>query len=156
MPSALNPPQTTFTLSRLAPSQTHTFSVYAVDAAGNRSGDSNTVSHTTPPDTTAPSPAPQLTASEVHPTRVSVARTPASVDDASQVYYTLFVNGSAYFEGEPGSRTTTILNLASATTYTFRIDASDVYGNTVHSKTLSPPRRRLKRRTLWRRPCRRT
>lgn len=130
------PPQTTFTLSRLAPNQTHAFSVYAVDAAGNRSASSNTVSLTTPPDTTAPSPAPQLTTSEVHPTRVSVAWT-ASVDDVSQVYYTLFVNGSAYFEGEPGVRTRTILNLAPATTYTFRIDASDVYGNTVQSNVLT-------------------
>jgi len=132
----VNPPQTTFTLSRLAPNQTHTFSVYAVDAAGNRSGNSNTVSYTTPPDTTAPSPAPQLTATEVHPTRVSLAWT-ASVDDVSQVYYSLFLNGSQYFGGEIGVRARTILDLVPATTYSFRIEASDVYGNSVQSNLLT-------------------
>ena len=40
----VDPPQTTFIRPSLAPDSTHTFSVYAVDAAGNRSANSNTVS----------------------------------------------------------------------------------------------------------------
>jgi chitodextrinase len=132
----VNPPQTTFTRSGLAPSQTHTFSVYAVDAAGNRSGNSNSVSYTTPADTTPPSPAPELTATSVYPTRVSVAWT-ASVDNVSQVYYTLFVDGSEYFGGEIGVRQRTVLDLSPSTTYSFKITAGDAYGNSVDSNVLT-------------------
>ncbi len=44
--------QTTFTLF-VAPNSTYSFYVYAVDGSGNKSSKSNTVSATTPPDTTA-------------------------------------------------------------------------------------------------------
>jgi chitodextrinase len=132
----VNPPQTTFTLTGLAPNQTHTFSVYAIDAAGNRSGNSNSVSYTTPPDTTPPTPAPELTATAVQPTRVSLAWT-ASVDNVSQVYYTLFLDGNAYFGGELGVRQRTILDLSPSTTYTFEITASDAFGNSVDSNVLT-------------------
>jgi chitodextrinase len=132
----VDPPQTTFTLTRLAPNQTHVFSVYAIDAAGNRSGNSNSVSYTTPPDTTPPSPAPELTATAVQPTRVSLTWT-ASVDNVSQVYYTLFLDGNAYFGGEIGVRQRTILDLSPSTTYTFKITASDAYGNSVDSNVLT-------------------
>src|SRR5262245_12465170 len=37
----VDPPRTTLTRPLLIPGQTFTFSVYAVDAAGNRSGNSN-------------------------------------------------------------------------------------------------------------------
>ena len=40
----VNPPQTTFTRSQLLPERTHTFAVFALDAAGNWSANSNTVS----------------------------------------------------------------------------------------------------------------
>jgi chitodextrinase len=132
----VDPPQTTFTLSQLAPNQTHTFSVYAIDAAGNRSGNSNAVSYTTPPDTTPPSPAPQLTATAVYPTRVSLTWT-ASVDNLSQVYYTQFLDGTEYFGGEIGVRERTVLDLSPATTYSFTITARDAYGNSVDSNVLS-------------------
>ena len=68
------------------PGRTHTFSVYAVDVSGNRSANSNTVSYTTPPDATPPSPPPTLSLTSVFPTRISVAWT-ASVDTVSQVWY---------------------------------------------------------------------
>src|SRR5215208_6538523 len=42
----VDPPQTTFTHPSLWPGTTYTFSVYAVDAVGNRSGNSNTVTYT--------------------------------------------------------------------------------------------------------------
>jgi len=45
--------QTTFSLG-LAPSNTYSFLVYAVDGSGNQSARSNTLSVTTPADTTAP------------------------------------------------------------------------------------------------------
>ena len=55
----VDPPRTTMTWPGLLPNTTHTFSVYAVDSRGHRSGNSNSVSYTTPPDTTPPSPTPR-------------------------------------------------------------------------------------------------
>ncbi len=90
----VDPPQTTFTLSKLWPNSTYNYSVVAIDAAGNRSGRSNTVTHKTPPDTTPPT-APTLSVNAVWPTRISVSWT-QSVDNLTQVWYTLLVNGSPY------------------------------------------------------------
>ena len=98
----VDPPRTTMTWPQLAPDTTHTFSVYAIDSRGHRSGNSNSVSYTTPPDTTPPSPAPQVTVSAVRPIRFSTTWTP-SVDNVSQVYYTLFINGSPYFANQIGA-----------------------------------------------------
>lgn len=132
----VNPPQTTFTNTRLAPDRTYSCFVYALDAAGNRSGNSNTVSYTTPPDMTPPSPPPTLTATSVYPTRISVAWT-ASVDNVSQVWYSLFLDGSLYFGDQIGSRAATVLYLSPSTTYVFRVTARDAYGNVAESNTLS-------------------
>ena len=132
----VNPPQTTFTLGRLAPNQTHSFSVYAIDAAGNRSGNSNVVTYTTPPDTTPPSPPPTLSVTAVYPTRISVEWT-ASVDNLTQVYYTLLVDGGPYGAEQIGYRAATVLDLSPATTYEFRVTARDGYGNSTQSDTLS-------------------
>jgi chitodextrinase len=132
----VDPPRTTFTRSGLAPNTTFRYSVYAIDARGNRSGNSNTVTYTTPPDTTPPSPAPELSATAVYPTRISVAWT-ASVDNVSQVYYTLFVDGSPYFEGLIGATDRTILDLAPSTTHVFRVTARDASGNVAESNVLS-------------------
>lgn len=132
----VNPPQTTFTNTRLASDRTYSCFVYALDAAGNRSGNSNTVSYTTPPDTTPPSPPPTLTATSVYPTRISVAWT-TSVDNVSQVWYSLFLDGSLYFGDQIGSRAATVLYLSPSTTYVFRVIARDAYGNVAESNTLS-------------------
>jgi chitodextrinase len=86
-------PQTTFTYPKLAPDRTTTWTVVALDAAGNRSAPSDAVTFTTPPDSTPPSPAPTLSVGTVFPTRISVSWT-ASVDNTSQVWYTLLVDGS--------------------------------------------------------------
>lgn len=69
---------------------------------------SNTVSHTTPPDTTPPSPPPTITVTSVAPTTISIAWTQA-VDDVSQVWTTLFVNGSASFVDRLGPPNATLL-----------------------------------------------
>ena len=132
----VDPPGTTFTRPSLAPGRTHTFSVYAVDAAGNRSANSNSVSYTTPPDTTPPSPPPALSLVSVFPTRISVAWT-ASRDNTSQVWYTLLVNGSPYFVDQIGSRGATLLRLSASTTYQFKVTARDAYGNVAQSNDLS-------------------
>ena len=131
----VNVPQTTFTRSSLAPNRTHTFSVYAVDAAGNRSANSNTVSFTTPPDTTPPSPPPTLSLTSVFPTRISVAWT-ASVDSGSQVWYSFLVNGTPNFTDQIGRRDATLLHLAPSTTYELKVTARDAFGNVAQSNLL--------------------
>jgi chitodextrinase len=132
----VNPPQTSMTWPNLAPNTTSTFSVYAIDQGGNRSGNSNTVSYTTPADRTAPSPAPQLTVSSVRPTRFSVAWT-ASTDNVSQVFYTLFVNGAPQFDGAIGARSFVILDRTPQTTYLVKVRAADASGNFAESQTLA-------------------
>ncbi len=132
----VNPPQTTLTRSKLLPDRTHTFSVYAIDAAGNRSANSNTVSLTTPPDTTPPSPAPTLSATSVSPTRVSLAWTQA-VDDISQVWTTLLVDGSPYFVDRLGPPSETVQNLTPATAYQFQVTVRDAAGNVAVSNVLA-------------------
>jgi hypothetical protein len=132
----VDPPRTTFTYPSLAPDRTTTWTVIAIDAAGNRSAPSNSVTYTTPPDTSAPSPAPTLTATSVYPARISVSWS-ASVDNTnSQVFYGLFVDGSLFSE-TIGSRAATVLHLSPSTTHEFRVTARDYYGNTAESNVLS-------------------
>jgi chitodextrinase len=124
----VNPPQTTLTRAGLWPDRTLDFTVYAVDIAGNRSGTSNTVTFTTPPDTTPPSPPPTLSVTSLSPTRVSLAW-PTPIDNVSQVWTTLFVNGSPYFTDRLGPPNATVLNLTPATTYAFHATVRDAFGN---------------------------
>jgi hypothetical protein len=130
----VDPPKSTFT-NRLGPSRTYSCSVYAVDAAGNRSGTSNVVTHTTPADTTSPT-APTITADAVWPTRVSVSWT-QSTDNWSQVWYTLLVNGSPYGADLIGYRGVTVIDLAPATRHTFKVTVRDTFGNRAESNTIS-------------------
>jgi chitodextrinase len=125
----VNPPQTTLTRTNLLPDRTHTFSVYAIDAAGNRSANSNTVSHTTPPDTTPPGPKPNLTVTALFPTRVTVAW-PAPADNVSpQVWATLLVDGNPYFVDRLGPPNFTLQGLTPGVTYRLQVTIRDASGN---------------------------
>jgi chitodextrinase len=128
----VDPPRTTQTRTFTLPSTTFTFSVYAVDIAGNRSGNSNTVSFTTAPDTTPPSPAQVISVSRLLPTR-AVLTWPQPVDDfGGQVFTTFLVNGSVFGFGDSlGPPTRTLLTLTPETTYTFQVRVRDSSGNTV-------------------------
>ena len=132
----VNPPQTTMTFSRLLPERTHTFAVYALDIAGNRSANSNTVSYTTPPDTRPPSPPPVLSTTSVAPTTISLAWTP-SLDDISQVWTSLFVNRSAVFVDRLGPPNFTLPGLTPETTYDFQVTVRDASGNVAASNVLA-------------------
>jgi chitinase len=127
--------RTTITFTRLWPQQTYRYTVYAVDAAGNRSGDSNTVSHTVPADVTPPAPAPQLTATPISPARASFSWT-ESVDNVSQVFYTIYANGiqQASFFSETHYWA---FDLTPSATYEFQVVASDVFGNAVEGNTVT-------------------
>jgi chitodextrinase len=127
--------RTTLTFTRLWPERTYRYTVWAVDAAGNRSGDSNTVSHTVPQDVTPPAPAPQLTVTGATPARVSFSWR-RSVDNVSQVRYTLYANGVPrveYFDFEHA----TLWDLTPGTTYEFQVIARDVFGNATPGDPIS-------------------
>jgi chitodextrinase len=127
----VDPPRTTLTFPVGIPNRTFAFSVYAIDSAGNRSGNSNTVSFTTPPDTTPPSPAPVISVTSLFPTGV-VLSWPEPSDDFSQVYWTLFVNGSVFgYADRLGPPTQTLLGLTPETSYTFQVSLRDRDGNAV-------------------------
>ena len=132
----VDPPRTTFTHPKLWPGVTYTFSVVALDSAGNRSPVSNSVTFTTPPDTTPPAPAPVVRATSVLPTRITVAWT-QSVDNATQVFYQLFVDGSPSTGPLIGANGTTILYLAPGSTHTFKVVARDAFQNAAESNLLT-------------------
>ena len=130
----VDPPKTTISLTKLWPGRTTTYTVVAVNTNGNRSVPSNGVTNTTPPDTTPPGPAPVLTTQAVYPTRITVSWTQA-VDALTQTTHLLFVDGvpvsSAFLS------TWTVFYLDPETTHTFKVTASDFFGNSVDSNVLS-------------------
>jgi hypothetical protein len=136
----VDPPQTTLSLSKLWPGRTTTYTVVTVDSNGHRSAPSNSVTHTTPPDTSPPSPAPVLTAQAVYPTQIAVSWT-QSVDDLTQTWYTLFLDGAPITEAFMSPWT--VFYLEPSTTHTFKVTARDYFGNSVESNVLSvttPPK----------------
>jgi chitodextrinase len=134
----VDPPRTTHARTLSLPNRTFTFSVYAIDIAGNRSANSNAVSVTTPPDTTPPGPAPVISVTNLLPTR-AVLTWPQPVDDFStQVYWTLTMNGTVV--GSPdrlGPPTQSLLTLTPETTYAFQVSVRDRDGNRVTGPPLS-------------------
>lgn len=136
----VDPPLTTISFTQLMPGQTFNWSVITVSLSGKRSAPSNTVTFTTPPDTTPPT-APTLSVNGVWPTRVAVSWTSSS--DISGANYTLLVNGSPYNSGEVALRQLTVLDLEPETSYTFTVLAADRFGNTSQSNTetvTTPPK----------------
>jgi Fibronectin type III domain len=136
----VDPPQTTLSLSRLWPGRTTTYTVVTVSSSGQRSEPSNSVTHTTPPDTTPPSPAPVVKAEAVYPTRIVVSWTQA-VDDLTQTFHTLFVDGVAV----PHTLIApwTVFYLEPSSTHTFKVTANDYFGNTVEGEVMTvttPPK----------------
>jgi hypothetical protein len=131
----VDPPRTTISFAKLLPSTTFNYSVIAIDANGNRSGSSNTVSYTTPADATPPT-APTLSVNTVWPTRISLSWTQSS-DNVSQVWYTLLADGNPYGADQIGYRSATVLDLAPSTTHVFKVTVRDQSGNTAESNTVS-------------------
>ena len=131
--------QTTYTIDWLSPGRTYTFYVTAVDRALNTSGRSNTLTVTTPRDTTPPS-APQLSGAVRGPSQVSLTWT-QSVDDFTKYFvgYRLFANGAPVTQHVNwwGERTVVLRHLTPATSYTFTVQASDSNGNTATSNAVT-------------------
>lgn len=132
----VNPPQTTFTRPMLWPNTTYTFTVIAIDQAGNRSPASNPVTHTTPPDTTPPT-APVLSSTLVRPNWIGLTWT-KSTDNISQVWTTLLMDGvNTDIVGFIGVQSNFVLDLQPSSTHTFQVKVGDAFGNTNQSNVLT-------------------
>lgn len=137
--------QTTYTAKFLATNSPYTFAVYAVDAAGNKSGESNLLQVSTPADTTPPSP-PGLQANVLSPSQVQLIWT-KSTDNVTNncCNYSINVNGSKYTghvnwitPSPAGTLSASIRHLSPGTTYSFSINVSDWSGgNITTSNTVS-------------------
>jgi chitodextrinase len=118
-----------FTVTGLVPSTTHTYTVIATDAAGNRSAASNAVTATTTapvPDTVAPSAPSGLAVASQTASSLTLTWT-ASTDNVG-------VTGYRIFEGttQVGTSTTasfTATGLAASSAHTYTVDATDAAGN---------------------------
>jgi hypothetical protein len=119
--------QTTFSLG-VVPNNTYSFYVYAVDGSGNKSSKSNTVTVTTPPDTTAPA-APVVSLVGVNPTEISLEWT-ASTDDGPLLLYQVFVNGSPNVDA--GQNLSAVVHgLIPETSHEITVKARDFYTGNV-------------------------
>jgi chitodextrinase len=118
---------TSHTFTALYPSNQFWFFIYARDAAGNVSGQSNTSTRTLA-DTTPPSTAPVVSLTEIGSTYAKISWTPAQ-DDGPYQFSELWLDGSLYASNLGKNVTsTTIRFLEPVTTYTVQIRAFD-YGN---------------------------
>jgi hypothetical protein len=126
--------RTTYTIDWLSAGQTYTFYVTATDKALNQSGRSNTVTVTTPRDTTPPT-TPQLSGSVRGPSQVSLTWTRSTDDLAWFVGYRIFANGAPVTEHVNwyGETSVVLRHLRPATSYTFTVQAHDFSGNTATS-----------------------
>jgi chitinase len=112
---------TTFTVTGLQPRYSYSFYVYAVDAAGNKSKNSNSVSALLPADTVPPT-TPVLAVTDVGSTHVSLLW--SAEEDGPYIFYQVYMNGTPHFYA--GSATSaTIAGLNPLTTYTFTVVARD-------------------------------
>ena len=105
--------------------RTFTLRIFARDAAGNASGYSNTVTFTLPRDTTPPTK-PTINVTDVGPTHISLSW--STVEDGPNVWFTVFMNGSAVRSGVRDT-SGTFGPLTPETSYTFTVRANDFGGN---------------------------
>jgi len=130
--------QTTYTIDWLSAGRTYTFYVVARDNSLNQSPPSNTVTVTTPPDTTPPS-APVLSGSVRGPSQVSLSWTRSTDDLSELVGYRIFADGVQVTAHVNWYAETQVVlrHLAPSTTYTFTVQARDMGGNTATSDAVT-------------------
>jgi chitodextrinase len=120
---------TTLQNTGLSPSTTYTYTVQAVDAAGNASGQSAAASATTPaaPDTTPPSMPTGLVATAVSSSQINLSWV-ASTDGVGVTGYVVFRNGVllATLGAVTNYQDT---GLAPSTVYSYAVQATDAAGN---------------------------
>ena len=127
--------QTTYTVTYLLPNSSYSFAVYAVDASGNRSSDSNSVNANTPLGDTTPPSAPVLQATAIGPSQVQLTWTQSTDNRPNNCCsYSFNMNGSAvtqninYAAAPAGSFSVIIRHLPPDTNNTFTVTAIDYTG----------------------------
>ena len=132
----ISAPQTQTSLtwtSNLSAGQTYSFYVYAIDAARNKSSNSNTVTVTLPTDNTPPS-TPVVSVTDVGPTHISLAW--ASTGGGTSLRYLVFKDGNLDRQATAETSGTFYL-LEPERTYTFMVQAKDGAYWSPQSKTLT-------------------
>ena len=122
--------QTTYIAKYLARDSNYTFSVYAVDDAGNKSSDSNIASAHTLADTTAPT-GPALQATVLAPSQVQLTWTRSTDNIPSNCCnYGINLNGARITQNISWlSQTSAVIrHLQPGTGYSFSVTASDFSG----------------------------
>jgi hypothetical protein len=117
---------------------TYSFSMYAVDGAGNKSAGSNSVTVKLPPDNTAPT-VPTFTVTSVGTRHISL--TWSSTDDSPWISYIVTKDGVRISSGWISATSRTFTLLQPATTYTFTAQARDYFENVSggNVSAVSPP-----------------
>jgi chitodextrinase len=105
----------------LYPFNSYSLSVHAVDAAGNRSSNSNSVRATLPADTTIPS-TPTVTVTDIGSHHVSLSW--SATDDATYLSYFLYLNGTQLGHSTTATSGTFYMVQAN-TSYTISVKARD-------------------------------
>ena len=110
----------------LQPGSTYSFTLYALDAAGNTSAGSNTVSVALPLDKQAPT-VPVISVTSVGTRHISLAW--SSTDDSPFISYKATKDGVQISSGWISDTSRTFTLLQPGTTYTFTVQARDSYVN---------------------------
>lgn len=120
---------TSFTDTTTTGGTTYSYTVSAVDAAGNRSAESSTATVTTPlpPDTTAPTVPTSVTAVAASPTTVTVSWT-ASTDAVGVASYRVRRDG-VDLAGAVGGTSYVDATVVASTGYSYTVSAVDAAGN---------------------------
>ena len=105
---------------------TYSFSVYALDASGNTSASSNTVTVSLPLDKTPPT-VPTFSVTSVGTRHISLAW--SSTDDSPWISYIVTRDGVRISSGWISATSRTFTLLQPATTYTFTAQARDYFEN---------------------------